>query len=117
MRGDVDAVVAQERSDSADDAGPIRVFQHEHDAVRARFHRAAVDVHDPRRCAEKCSGDGNCFAFRGGGEFEEISVIAHRAQARFRYFQAKTFREGGRVHFVDFAAAGVFARIPSGRSE
>src|SRR5436190_1668242 len=54
---DIYSVVAQERSYSADNAGPIRILQHEHNAMRAGLHWPAVHVNDPRRRAKEGARD------------------------------------------------------------
>jgi hypothetical protein len=38
-RGDVDAMLAKQRADPPDHSGTIRVFQHEHHALRSGFDR------------------------------------------------------------------------------
>ena len=56
--------------------------------MRARFDRTAVDTHDARGGAKKCARNRKRFSFRLGGEFEQVGVIARRAQTRFGDFQA-----------------------------
>ncbi len=51
-RGNIHAVIAEQRADAADHPGAICVFQHEHNTVRTSFNRAAVDAHDAR-CGAK----------------------------------------------------------------
>ena len=79
---------AEKRPDAADHAWAIGIFEDEDDAMRARFDRPVVNADDARRGAEKRPGDGNCFPFGDRGKFEQIGVIARRAEPRFRDLQA-----------------------------
>ena len=85
-RGDVDAVIAEQRSDATDHAGAIGVFENENNSARSRFDRAAVDADDARSRAEKRAGDGNIFSFTRRGKLEQIGVIAGGAQTRLGNF-------------------------------
>src|SRR5204862_1632500 len=86
--------------------GAVRVFEHEDDTMRTRFHVTAVHVHNPRRGAEKRAGYGNGFAFGHGGKLEQVGVITGGAQSALGNFQAEAFGKRRRVYFVDLAAAG-----------
>src|ERR1700757_3826170 len=55
--GDVDAMLAEQGPDPPDHSGTIRVFQHQHHALRSSFDRSAVDAHNSRRGPEKCAAD------------------------------------------------------------
>ena len=85
-RGDIDAVAAEQRADAADHAGTIGVFENKNNSARSRFDGTAVDADDARSRAEERTGDGNIFSFARRGEFEQIRVIAGRAQTRLVNF-------------------------------
>ena len=105
-RRDVHPVIAQHCADAANDAGAVGVLEHKDDAVRPGFDRAAVDVHDARRGAEKCAGNGDRLALRHDREFQQVGVIARCAKSRLGHLEAVTLRESGRIHVVHVAAGG-----------
>ena len=104
--GDVHAMFAEQGSDSTDHAGAIGIFQHEHDTLRACFHRSGVDANDSWSRSKKCAADGYIFPFGAGRKLQHVGVIPGRAQPRLGDFQSQTFGEGGRVYFIDFASTG-----------
>src|SRR5262245_51621920 len=99
-------MLAEQRADPPDHSGTIRVFQHEHNAVRSSFNRSAVDTHNSWRGAEKCAADRNGFAFAHSGKFEHVGVITWRTQSRFAHFQTESFSKCGRIYFIDLVATG-----------
>jgi len=94
-------VIAEQCADAANHAGTIGVFEHEHDSVRPRFHRPAVDAHDPRGRTEKGAADRDRFPFAGGGQFEHVGIIARRAQTRFADLQTEAFGKCRGIYFID----------------
>ena len=102
-RRNVHAVRAEERPDAANHAGTVGVFEHEHDAVRARFHRPVVDADDARGRAKESAGDGKRFAFRLRGEFDQ-SVNRQARSGAIGHLQAQSFGEGRGVDLVHVTA-------------
>ena len=87
--GDVHAVLAHERADVADDAGPVAIFEEEQHALGLRLHVAAVDLHDARRAAEERARDGDPAALAGRGEFDEFREIRRRCSRATRSLSAR----------------------------
>src|SRR5438067_8133051 len=66
-RGNIYAVITKQIADSSNHPRPVRVFEHEHDAVRTCFHGSAVDADNSRSSAKKRAADRHSFSFADSG--------------------------------------------------
>src|SRR5437667_6070045 len=100
--GDVDAALAEERADPADDARHVAVVQHQDVPLGNRLHAEAVDLGQADRLgAERRAPDGRRAAGPAAPDADRVQVVARLRGAGLDHLDASLAGERRRVHVVD----------------
>src|SRR5438309_1365329 len=106
--GDVDAVLAENGSDAADDAGHVDIAAHQQGALERRLHVDAVELEQPWLLSMDHSG-GGMTAAGGRMEFDSEQRSGPAAEAVLLVLvdtDAALLSDGGGVDAVDVLRPG-----------